>query len=307
MPLTLLNLVAIRSISTDCGSSKSFSRTSVDCAAGLCFSVLRPCGCVGWPLYSCCRRITHSDRRSLSLSEDRVGHCDSFPKFYGSHLSAVELCQPLALAQRSLVPVCPVGGAHRHVVQRSPGRCRFGGFLGGLLRSVQAQAPQLSATVAAVGTPFRSPIPLPKRAPPQRASEPARGSLAPEVSDSWLGAVSGLAYKCCPPPPSQSLEFSASSTSALSLSLQALPVGPWWRRDISQLSCRAHVHLDFTRSSSSHWPHQPRLRCLQPPLQLWALRLARRFRRRSVHRDVCPLQRRCIAKSKVSQRCQFRR
>ena len=83
---------------------------------------------VGWQLYSCFRRITHPDRRSLSLSEDRVGHCDSFPTFYGSQLSAVELCQPLALAQRSLVPVCTVGGAHRHVVQRSPGRCRFGGF-----------------------------------------------------------------------------------------------------------------------------------------------------------------------------------
>ena len=83
--------------------------------------------------------------------------------FYGSHFSTVELCQPLALAQRNLVPVCPVGGAQ---TQRSPGRYRFGGFPGGPLRSIQSQAPLLSATVAAVGTPFRSPIPLPKRAPP---------------------------------------------------------------------------------------------------------------------------------------------
>ena len=29
------------------------------------------------------------------------------------------------------------------------------------------------------------------------------------------------------------------------LSLQAQPVGPWWRRDISQPPPRAHVHLDF--------------------------------------------------------------
>ena len=185
VPLTHLNLLAIRSISTDCGSSESFLRTSVDCAAGLCLSVPRPCGCVGWPLYSCFRRITHYDRRSLSLSEDRVDHCDSFPTFYGSHLSAVELYQSLALAQRSLVPVCPVGGAHRHSVQRSPGRCRFGGFLGGLLRSVQAQAPLLSATVAAMGTPFRSSIPLPKRAPRRMSSTVRLCVTKSEVSQHW--------------------------------------------------------------------------------------------------------------------------
>ena len=150
---------------------------------GSALSVLRPCGCVGWPLYSCFRRITHYDRRSLPLSEDRVGHCNSYPTFYVSHLSAVEPCQLFALAQRSLVPVCTCSRAQRHGVPRSPERYRFGAFLGGLLRSVQAQAPLLSATVAAMSTPFRSPIPLPKRAPPQRASEPARGSVPPGLCD----------------------------------------------------------------------------------------------------------------------------
>ena len=62
-----------------------------------------------------------------------------------------------------------------------------------------------------MGTPLRSPIPLAKRAPPQRASEPP-----PELCDPLLGAVSGLvSQKCCPPLPSQSLRFSASSASAL--------------------------------------------------------------------------------------------
>ena len=65
------------------------------------------------------------------------------------------------------------------------------GFSVAFLRSVQAQAPVLSATVAAMGTPFRSPIPLPKRAPPQRASEPARGSVPPGLCDPLLEAVSG--------------------------------------------------------------------------------------------------------------------
>ena len=59
---------------------------------------------------------------------------------------------------------------------------------------VPVQPPLLSAGVAAMGTPFRSPIPLPKRAPRRRASEPARGSLAPELCDPLLGAVSGFAF-----------------------------------------------------------------------------------------------------------------
>ena len=181
------------------------------------------------------RRITHPDR---------VDHCDSFPTFYGSHLSAVELCQPLA---RSAQP-CPCLPG---VVERTDTvSCEVqdvvasAGFSVAFLRSVQAQAPLLSATVAAMGTPFRSPIPLPKRAPPQHASEPARGSVPPGLCDPLLKAVSGS----LPP--------------RLQLSLHSRPVGPWWRSDISQLSCRAHVHLDFTRSSSSHWPHQLRHRCL---------------------------------------------
>ena len=97
----------------------------------------------------------------------------------------MELCQPLALAQRSLVPVCPVGGAHRHGVLRSSGRYRFGGFPGGLLRSVQAQAPLLSATVAAMGTPFRSSIPFPKRAPRRVSSTVRLCVTKSKVSQRW--------------------------------------------------------------------------------------------------------------------------
>ena len=55
-------------------------------------------------------------------------------------MSGVELCQSFALVQRSLVPVCPVGGAHRHVVQQDPARYRFGGFLHGLCRRASAVA-----------------------------------------------------------------------------------------------------------------------------------------------------------------------
>ena len=82
---------------------------------------------------------------------------------------------------------------------------------------VPVQSPLLSAGVAAMGTPFRSPIPLPKRAPRRRASEPARGSVLAGLCDPLLGAVSGS----LPP--------------RLQLSLQGRPVGPWWRRDTSQL------------------------------------------------------------------------
>ena len=58
---------------------------------------------------------------------------------------------------------------------------------------VPVQPPLPSASVAAMGTPLRSPIPLPKRAP-RRASEPARGSLALELCDPLLGAVSVFAF-----------------------------------------------------------------------------------------------------------------
>ena len=133
------------------------------------------------------------------------------------------------------------------------------GFSVAFLRSVQAQAPLLLATVAAMGTPFRSPIPLPKRAPPQRASEPARGSVPPGLCDPLLEAVSGS----LPP--------------RVQLSMQARPVGPWWRRDISQLPeptfisistvearptgltnsaplSPATVAADHARSDDSSWP-----------------------------------------------------
>ena len=61
----------------------------------------------------------------------------------------------------------------------------------------------------------------------------------------------------------------------------------WWRSDISQPPHRAHVHRDFTVEARPIG--LTRHRCLQPALQLCALHLARRFRRRS--HDACLLQR----------------
>ena len=90
--------------------------------------------------------------------------------------------------------------AHRHGLQRSPGR---------------SQAPLLSATVAATGVRSSSPTPLPKRGPHRRASQPVRGSVARELSGMMLGAVSGSASKCCPPLLPESMRLSGSSTSTL--------------------------------------------------------------------------------------------
>ena len=88
--------------------------------------------------------------------------------------------------------------AHRHGLQRSPGR---------------SQAPLLSATVAAAGVRSSSPTPLPKRAPHRRASQPVRGSVAREFPGLMLAAVSGSASKCCPPLLPESMRLSGSSTS----------------------------------------------------------------------------------------------
>ena len=52
VPLTLLSLLAVRGISTGCGSSDLLLRTSLDRAFGLGLRPHRPCGCVGWQLYS---------------------------------------------------------------------------------------------------------------------------------------------------------------------------------------------------------------------------------------------------------------
>ena len=51
--------------------------------------------------------------------------------------------------------------------------------------SAPVQAPLLSATVAAMGARSRSPTPLPKRPPHRRASEPARGPVARDLSGCW--------------------------------------------------------------------------------------------------------------------------
>ena len=111
-----------------------------------------------------------------------------------------------------------------------------------------------------------------------RFSEPARGSVAPQLSDPLLGAVSDLASLCCPPLPSQSLG------PFLSVSLTSNPpTGPTRGAVVAQ-GRQPAAYPAF------HWPHQLTHRCHQPPLHERALRLARRFRCRSVHRDACPLQ-----------------
>ena len=131
---------------------------------GLGLSAPRTCGCVGCPLF-------------LWLWLEPL-----------LHFSAVEFSR------------CLHCRAHRHGLQRSPGR---------------SQAPLLSATVAATGVRSSSPTPLPKRAPHRRASQPVRGSVAQELSGMMLGAVSGSASKCCPPLLPESMRLSGSSTSTL--------------------------------------------------------------------------------------------
>ena len=115
-------------------------------------------------------------------------------------------CRPPTICTlwRSLVPVCR---AHRH---------RVSSGVQDVLASASAapvQVPLLSATVAGMSTRSRSPTPLPTRAPHRRASDPGRGSGARERSGLLLGAVSGLASKCCPPLPPECMRLSDCSTS----------------------------------------------------------------------------------------------
>ena len=92
---------------------------------------------------------------------------------------------------------------------------------------VPAQALLLSATVGTMGAPFRSPIPCAETCTTTRLSEPARASVAPELSDRLLEEVSDLASECCPPLPSQSLRLSLSGSSTSNP-----PTGPTWGRGV---------------------------------------------------------------------------
>ena len=134
--------------------------------------------------------------------------------------------------------------AHRHGEKRSPGRQRFGGFLGAS-SDAPVQAPLLSATVAAVGALSRSLIPFPQRAPQRRASGQARAPVARELSGPLLGAVCGLGLQVMP-------AASPSVLATLWLLDFRSPCRPspwswlWWRRASGQLPPRAHVQRDFT-------------------------------------------------------------
>ena len=167
VPLTLLNLLAIRSISTGwvvaqvIRSSAPHQIVLLGSASRCPYLVVVSAGC-STPGFD--ESLTPTDAPYPYLKTGLVTVI-LFQRFMDRTFLLWSCANRLHSLSAAFVPVCPVGGAHRYGVLRSSGRFRFGGFLGGLLRSVQAQAPLLSATVAAVGTPFRSPIPLPKRAP----------------------------------------------------------------------------------------------------------------------------------------------
>ena len=151
-----------------------------------------------------------------------------------------------------------------------------------------------------MGTPFRSPIPLAKRAPPQRASEPP-----PELCDPLLGAVSGLVSECCPPLPSQSLRFSASSTSALSAGPARGAVAVQGHQPAtspSPRSSRFHQMKLVPLASTTQAPLSPAAVAAMGAPSHSPIPSPKRAPRR-----VSSTARPCVAKRKVSQRCQLRR
>ena len=167
------------------------------CAARLGFSAPRPCGRVGWkpfPLHLqssvvVARAFVFPFRcgvlRCLHVERQRFALSAALPDLPSAWTRSPAESRTLSLRRVSRRPVLPHQSWQR--------RCR----------------PPLQLWASLSG----SPIPLPKRAPHRRASEPAHGSLKNSLA-ALLGAVSGLASKCCPPLPMIPLALSGSSTSA---------------------------------------------------------------------------------------------
>ena len=194
----------------------TFSRCGLSSGAptaGLGLSAPLPCGRVGWPPFPLSvlslgvglslRAFTAGLGLSAPLPCGRVGwppfpldflSCIAFPLCFfqvssrraptNLHSLTTALCQFARLAEGTNT----VSSRVQDVLASA-----------GFSAAATVQAPLLSATVAAMSARSRSPTPLPKRAPHRRASKPARGSVARELSGPLLGVVSGLASMCCPP------------------------------------------------------------------------------------------------------------
>ena len=187
---------------------------------------------------------------------------------YGSSLwlplSAVEFLrcvhaerQRFALAQRKLVPVCPLCRAHRHGLQRSPGLLASAG-------SRRLALPHQSGHQC-----FRPPLQLWAPVLPRRlrcrsvhhTDAPLNQLVGPlhENCGPLLGAVSGLASKCCP----ECMRLSGSSTSAPTA---VRGPGPGSAGPMASYLPRAQVPpISSHRRKLRHWPRACHLqRCRAP-------------------------------------------